>query len=131
MATRLWHERTVGVRMLRKILDLGPTGESSTQAKISSLMSVVFNHAIRYESLKQGKNRIAFVRQRAEWLRPPEMLEPLRFSACYLGFNHHTRPMVLMAVTTGSAQRLFRTQWGDVDLTSGTLTSPELAGTTR
>ena len=41
---------------------------NSTKAKIRSLMSVLFNHAIRYEWLEQGKNPITFVRQSAERL---------------------------------------------------------------
>ena len=36
---------------------------NATKAKIRSLMSVLFNHAIRYEWLEQGKNPITFVRQ--------------------------------------------------------------------
>jgi hypothetical protein len=39
---------------------------NSTKAKIRSVFSVLFNHAIRYEWLEQGKNPIALVRQRAK-----------------------------------------------------------------
>ncbi len=35
------------------------------RAKIRSLMSVLFNHAIRYEWLEQGKNPITLVRQQS------------------------------------------------------------------
>jgi hypothetical protein len=36
---------------------------NSTKSKIRNLMSVLFNHAIRYEWLEQGKNPIVLVRQ--------------------------------------------------------------------
>ena len=38
----------------------------STKAKIRNVMSVLFNHAIRYEWLEQGKNPILLVRQGAQ-----------------------------------------------------------------
>ena len=38
-------------------------------------MSVLFNHAIRYEWLEQGKNPIKLVRQSAMRQRTPEVLE--------------------------------------------------------
>ena len=39
---------------------------NATRAKIRSLMSVLFNHAIRYEWLEQGRNPITLVRQGAK-----------------------------------------------------------------
>ena|ERR1700730_13540035 len=38
----------------------------ATKAKIRNLMSVLFNHAIRYEWLEQGRNPITLVRQSAQ-----------------------------------------------------------------
>ena len=46
-----------------------------TKAKIRSLMSVLFNHAIRCEWLDQGKNPILLVRQSAQRRRAPVFLE--------------------------------------------------------
>jgi hypothetical protein len=47
----------------------------ATRAKIRNLMSVLFNHAIRYEWLEQGKNPITLVRQGAKRKSIPTMLE--------------------------------------------------------
>jgi hypothetical protein len=59
--------RTVAVeRWLRRLQRQdGETLANSTKAKIRNLMSVLFNHAIRYEWLEQGKNPITMVRQSA------------------------------------------------------------------
>src|SRR6267142_1361843 len=48
---------------------------NSTKAKIRNLMSVLFNHAIRYEWFEQGKNPIRLVRQSAMRQLTPEVLE--------------------------------------------------------
>jgi len=45
----------------------------TTKAKIRSLFSVLFNHAIRYEWLDQGRNPITLVRQSAKRKRTPEV----------------------------------------------------------
>lgn len=74
---------------------------SSTKAKIRSLMIVLFNHAIRYEWLEQGKNPITFVRQSAERLRTPEVLEPSEVERLLARLQSPYRLMVLLAVTTG------------------------------
>ncbi len=52
------------LRQLRR-LDGEPLA-NSTKAKVRNLMSVLFNHAIRYEWLEQGRNPITFVRQGAQ-----------------------------------------------------------------
>lgn len=52
-----------------------------TKAKIRSLMSALFNHAIRYEWLEQGRNPILFVRQSAKRQRIPECPEPAELQA--------------------------------------------------
>src|SRR5450755_3739112 len=61
-----------------------------TKAKIRNLMSVLFNHAIRYEWLEQGRNPITLVRQSAQRKWTPEILEPheihnllLQLSSCF------------------------------------------------
>ena len=83
---------------------------SSTKAKIRSLMSVLFNHAIRYEWLEQGKNPITFVRQSAERLSTPAVLEPSEIQLLLSGLRSPYRLMVLLAVTTGLRRSEFRTQ---------------------
>jgi len=47
----------------------------ATRAKIRNLMSVLFNHAIRYEWLEQGKNPITLDCQGAKRKSIPTVLE--------------------------------------------------------
>ena len=47
-----------------------------TKAKIRNLFSVLFNHAIRYEWLEQGRNPITLVRQSATRKSTPQVLDP-------------------------------------------------------
>ena len=49
---------------------------NTTKAKIRNLMSVLFNHAIRYEWLEQWKNPITLVRQSGVRQKTPEVLDP-------------------------------------------------------
>ena len=70
--------RTVAVeRWLRGLqrADGAPLA-NATKAKVRNLLSVLFNHAIRYEWLGQGRNPITLVRQSAKRMRTPEVLEP-------------------------------------------------------
>src|SRR5262249_34840205 len=95
---------------------------NSTKAKIRSLMSVLFNHAVRYEWLDQGKNPITLVRQSAERLNTPEILEPSEIEGLLSKLQSPYRLMVLLAVTTGLRRsELFALKWGDIDLSSLTL----------
>jgi integrase len=95
---------------------------SSTKAKIRSLMSVLFNHAIRYEWLEQSKNPITFVRQSAERLRTPEVLEASEVERLLSRLQTPYRLMVLLAVTTGLRRsELFALKWGDIEFSSLTL----------
>ena len=48
---------------------------NATKAKIRNIFSVLFNHAIRYEWLEQGKNPIRLVRQSAKRRQIPLVLE--------------------------------------------------------
>src|SRR5262245_52746802 len=95
---------------------------SSTKAKIRSLMSVLFNHAIRYEWLEQGKNPITFVRQSAERLRTPAVLESDEIQRLLSRLGSPYRLMVLLAVTTGLRRsELFAPKWGDLEISSSIL----------
>ena len=70
--------RTVAVeRWLKELHRVnGERLADATKAKIRNLMSVLFNHAIRYEWLEQGRNPITLVRQSAQRKWTPEILEP-------------------------------------------------------
>jgi integrase len=89
---------------------------NATKAKIRNLMSVLFNHAIRYEWVEQGKNPITLVRQSAKRIRIPEVLEPREIQTLLLQLNSCFRLMVILDVTTGlRCSELFALKWGDVD----------------
>jgi integrase len=92
---------------------------SATKAKIRNLLRVLFNHAIRYEWLGQGRNPIAFVRQSAKRMRIPEVLEPSEIQGLLLHLKSCFRLMVLLDVTTGLRRsELFALKWSDVDFSN-------------
>jgi integrase len=79
----------------------GPLLANATKAKIRSIMSVIFNHAIRCEWLEQGRNPILFVRQSAKRKGTPTVLEAKEIQALLLQLKKHYGLMVMLAVTTG------------------------------
>jgi integrase len=91
---------------------------ATTKTKIRSLMSVLFNHAIRYEWLEQGKNPITLVRQSTARQKTPEVLDPHEIHNLLLHLEPPYQLMVLLAATTGLRRsELFALKWDDIDFT--------------
>ena len=87
----------------------------STKAKIRNVMSVLFNHAIRYEWLEQGKNPILLVRQ-GPATNHPRVLEPEELRALLFQLDHCFRVMVLLDAATGLRRsELLALKWEDID----------------
>lgn len=96
-----------------------PLAKSSC-AKIRNLMSVLFNHACRYELF--DRNPIHLVRQSAKRRRTPTFLMPAEIKALLDNLSMRERTLVLLAVSTGLRQsELFGLKWGDIDFTQGTM----------
>ena len=110
--------RTVAVKnWLRQLRRKdGKSLSNSSKAKIRSLMSVLFNHAIRYEWLEQSKNPITHVRQSATRQKEPEILSPDEIRSLISKLDSPFQLMVLVAATTGVRRsELFGLQWKDID----------------
>ena len=108
--------RTIQVESWLRRLPLA----KSSCAKIRNLMSVLFNHARRYELF--DRNPICLVRQSAKRRRPPTILMPAEIKALVDGLGIRERTLVLLAVSTGLRQsELFGLKWGDIDLDQYTM----------
>src|SRR6202789_4248800 len=86
-----------------------------SKAKIR-IMSVLFNHAIRHEFLPQGATPITMVRQSAERMPLPDILEVSELVALFDQLSHRDRAMALLDVVTGLRRsELIGLKWLDVD----------------
>ena len=92
----------------------------STCAKIRNLMSVLFNHAWRYELF--DRNPIKLVRQSAKRRTAPNVLIPAEIKLLLDNLELRERTLVLLAASTGLRQsELFALKWGDIDFSQGTM----------
>ena len=108
--------RTIQVESWLRRLPLA----KSSCAKIRNLMSVLFNHACRYELF--DRNPIYLVRQSAKRRRAPTVLMPAEIKALVDSLGIRERTLVLLAVSTGLRQsELFGLKWGDIDLVQYTM----------
>jgi integrase len=83
-------------------------------------MSVLFNHACRYELF--DRNPIYLVRQSAKRRIPPAILVPAEIKALIDGLALRERTLVLLAASTGLRQsEIFGLRWGDIDFERGTM----------
>ena len=92
----------------------------STCAKIRNVMSVLFNHACRYEFF--DRNPIKLVRQSAKQRSPPVVLTPGEIRTLLEGLKIREWTLVFIAASTGIRQsELFALKWGDINFAAGTM----------
>jgi len=108
--------RTMGVESWLRRLPLA----KSSCAKIRGLLSVLFNHACRYEFF--DRNPIRLVRQGAKRRSTPSVLAPVEIRLLLSGLGLRERALVLLAASTGLRQsELFGLKWGDIDFAQNTM----------
>ena len=108
--------RTMGVESWLRRLPLA----KSSCAKIRGLLSVLFNHACRYEFF--DRNPIRLVRQGAKRRSTPNVLTPAEIKALLNGSDLRERTLVLLVASTGLRQsELFAVKWGDIDFDQKTM----------
>jgi integrase len=92
----------------------------SSRAKIRSILSILFNHACRYEIF--DRNPMRFVRQGAKRRSAPNVLTAAEIKALVDHLPLRERTLVLLAAATGLRQsELFGLKWRDVDFKRGEL----------
>lgn len=108
--------RTIDVESWLRRLPLA----KSSCAKIRGLMSVLFNHACRYEFFDH--NPIRLVRQGAKRKGPPNVLTPEEITTLVNGLALREKTLVLIAASTGLRQsELFGLKWGDINFVDYTI----------
>lgn len=106
--------RTIQVEEWLHSLALAP----SSKAKLKSLLSVLYNHAIRYEWLTF--NPISRVRVSQKRLREKDVLTPEEFQSLAKQLSVRDRAMVLLAGSTGLRRsEMIALTWSD--LNAGTM----------
>lgn len=109
---KLLDVRTVEVEKWLRKLKLA----RGSKAKIRAIMSVLFNHAIRYEFMPQGRNPITMVRQSGKRMMVPDILEVSELNALFNQLSHRDRAMTLLDTVTGLRRsELIGLKWSDVD----------------
>ena len=92
----------------------------SSRAKIRSILSILFNHACRYEL--SDRNPIWFVRQGAKRRRAPDVLTAAEIKRWSTTYPCGSGRLSLLAASTGLRQsELFGLKWRDVDFQRGEL----------
>ena len=92
----------------------------SSRAKIRNILSILFNHACRYELF--DRNPMRFVRQGAKRRHAPNVLTAAEIRALVDHLALRERTLVLVAASTGLRQsELFGLKWRDVDFQRGEL----------
>jgi integrase len=104
--------QTVEVEKWLRMLKLA----RGSKSKIRSIMSVLFNHAIRHEFLPQGTNPITMVRQSGKRMSIPDILEVHELRDLFNELPHRDRAMALLDTVTGLRRsELIGLKWSDVD----------------
>jgi integrase len=103
----------------RKIGDTRPLAPG-TKAKIRNLMSVLFNHAIRWEFTDRnpikGLARGAGVRQGSKRVKIPDILDVSEMQAITAGLHPRERVLVFLSMVTGLRRgELAGLKWQDID----------------
>jgi integrase len=102
--------KAVEVELWLKHLQRAP----GTCCKIRNVMSVLFNHARRYDLY--DRNPIQWVRQSAKRRNAPDVLTSNEVNQLLAALQPRERIMVLLDVATGLRQsELFALKWKDVD----------------
>ena len=100
----------------RELKPLAP----ASKAKIRNLMSVLFNHAIRWDFTDRnpisGPNKGAGVRQSSKRVSIPDILEVSEMRAIVAKLQLRERVLLFLAMVTGLRRGEFTgIQWGDID----------------